>query len=109
MALSSYTKRKLDAAVGQTAMEDLAAQIVSGGNPVATNVALLGETSNLTASAATVATEGTPDCDASEVEAGIEAAVDALAAEVETRLDAIEAKVDSLIGALITAGLMASS
>lgn len=61
-------------------------------------VAALGTTTNLTAIAGSYADL-----------AAARTSVNTLAGEVETRLDAIEAKVDAVIAALKTAGLMATS
>ena len=115
MAIATRTRLKLQGLLGKGPGTDVAEQIDSGGNPVADNVAALGTTSDLSASAseASVTTGGTPDCEAAAIEtaidAAVDAAVDALAAEVETRLDDIEAKVDAVIAAMVAAGQMASS
>jgi len=64
----------------------------------ATNITALGTTTNLTAIAATYADL-----------AAARTSVDTLKTDVEARLDVIEAKVDALIAALKTAGVMTSS
>lgn len=103
MAVGAGTRSQLNTLLGSAAAADLVNQIDSGGNPVAANVALLGETSDLSAAATTAG--GTPD-----VEAGaVDDAIDALSAEVEARLDDIEAKVDAVISAMIAAGQMAAA
>lgn len=109
MAISDSTTRKLRSLVGKREGEDIAAQIASGGNPQAANVAALGTTDNIAGASTTVSTGGTPDCDAADIQTGVDSAIDTVAAEIETRLDNIEAKVDALIAALVASGQMASS
>lgn len=91
MALSTKTKRILEVAMADRfAAAELAAAVDAGQNtaaPVAANVAELGPTADL------VGVDGTGDNAAPVV-------------ETEARLSAIEAKLDELIGALVSAGLM---
>ena len=103
MAVGAGTRNKLEHLLGSSAGADVANQIDSGGNPVADNVAVLGETSDL--SAADVTSGGTANVTAENVAS----AIDAVIAEVESRLDDIEAKVDAVIDALTGAGIMSSS
>lgn len=101
MALSDKAKRHIELAmVSKEIGEEVSSAIDSGSNVAAASVAEIGATADL--SAASVTTGGTPDCDA----AAVQDAIDAVAGEVESRLDALEAKIDELIAALKTAGLM---
>jgi len=130
--LSAKTKRILTVAMAnKVAAAELAAAVDSGSNPQAATVAAFGVTTNLTAAvvAATtfLATVGTYVAPAEPTGAEVDATVDAALAQVKTvvdvkadnadletlrteaeaRLDAIETKVNAIIAALKTAGLMA--
>lgn len=133
MALSNKTKEILVVALAnKVAATELAAAVDLGGNSQAAAVAAIGVTSNMSAAvvAATVIansnfTAAIPaEPTKAEVDAGIDtlrtavvAALDikadnvdleTLRTQAEARLDAIEAKVDAVIAALKSAGLMAS-
>ncbi len=134
MALSQKTKDILIVALAnKVAATELAAAVNSGSNPQATVIAALGTTSNLSAAvvaATTIAASNltavsAPDPTKAEVDTGIDTLktavvtalnlkadnvdVETLRTQAEARLDAIEAKVDAVIAALKTAGLMASA
>jgi hypothetical protein len=66
-----------------------------------TNIADLGATTNLAASNFTAAIAAAP------TKAEIDVGIDVLKGHVETRLDNIEAKVDALLAALRSAGILA--
>lgn len=92
MALSTKARKRLEAAMARRAEAKEIADAIDAlpGLPAAepaANVAVLGATSNL------VGVDGT----------GSNAAP---LAGTEARLDAIEAKIDALINAMVTAGLM---
>jgi predicted RecA/RadA family phage recombinase len=72
-------------------------------------VAALGTTSALPSTAAVLSTAGGNTYSDTSTKAAIDGAVTALRSATETRLDNAEAKVDELISALKTAGLMASA
>ena len=132
MALSTRTKRILEVSMAdRQASNELAAAINSGSNPQAATIAALGVTSNMSALVVTAATlsnsTATYAVPAEPTGAEVDSAVNALAAKVitalaakadnadaetlrtqaEARLDAVEAKIDAVIAALKTAGLMA--
>jgi hypothetical protein len=89
MSLSEKVKGRIRSAITNKDDADaLIAAIESGANPQASSVAVIGTTSNL------VGVDGT----------GSNAAP---LAGTESRLDAVEAKIDAVITALKTAGLMA--
>ena len=91
MALSTKARKRLEVALARrTEANEIADAIDASGNSVAAAVAALGTTTNL------VGVDGVGSNAAPLV-------------ETEARLDAIEAKVDALIAALKTAGLMATS
>lgn len=91
MALSEEQRRWFRSGIANKAIADaIADQIDSGGNPVAANVAAIGATADL------VGVDGTGSNAAPLV-------------ETEARLDAVEAKIDAVIAALKTAGLMSNS
>jgi hypothetical protein len=90
MALSAAARRRLEVAMAHRATSvEVADAIDNGGNPQAAAVAALGVTTDLT---------------------GVDGVGDNAAdlATTEARLDDIEAKVDELIAALKSAGVMAS-
>ena len=90
MALSAKAKRRLEVAMARRVeAQEVIAAIESGSNPQAAAIAAIGVTSNL------VGVDGTGSNAAPLV-------------GTESRLDAIEAKVDAVIAALKTAGLMAT-
>jgi hypothetical protein len=133
MTISTRAAKRFKVAMGNG---DDGAEIISaieaGGNPQADAVAAIGATSNLSALAVTATVISDSDFTAAnaaeptkaEIDAGIDtlrtavvtaldlkadnADCETLRTEVEARLDAIEAKVDALIAALKSAGLMAS-
>jgi hypothetical protein len=89
MALSTKTRKRLEVAMARRAeATELADAIDTGFNAIpAAHIAALGTTTNL------VGVDGTGSNAAPLV-------------GTEARLDAIEAKVDALLAALVTAGLM---
>lgn len=90
MALSAKAKRRLEVAMARRVeAQEVIAAIESGSNPQAAAIAAIGVTSNL------VGVDGTGSNAAPLV-------------GTESRLDTIEAKVDAVIAALKTAGLMAT-
>lgn len=92
MALSKRAKDALARAfTDQDSTDEVTSMIEAGANPVATAVTALGSTSDI----------GTTDGSGGAGDA-------ALATDTESRLDAVEAKVDEVISALKSAGLMAS-
>lgn len=92
MALSLKAQEAIRRAVtDDIAKDEIVEAIDSGSNPQAAAVAALGATVDI----------GTTDGSGGAGDA-------ALAADTESRLDAIEAKIDAVISALKTAGLMAS-
>jgi len=91
MAISQKARDVMRVAMANKAVaKEIADAIDSGGNPQAAAVAVIGATTNL------VGTDGS---------GGVGDA--APLAETESRLDAVEGKIDAIIAALKTAGLMA--
>ncbi len=102
MALSDKAKKRFIAAMAKRteAQEILTAIDALHAVSPAAHVAALGATVNLPAAAGTYAIPAEP------TGAEVDATVNSLRTAVETRLDNVEAKVDSVITALIAAGLM---
>lgn len=106
MSLSQDAKQRLIIALASQSAGDEVAQAIDGVHIVnpAGNVPVLGATSNLPASNASLST-GDTYTDAA-VKSAIDGAVDALRTPLESRLDAAEGKIDAIIAALVAAGLM---
>ncbi len=96
MALDTHTKEVLLSVFRTPEARDIVvAAIDSNGSGPAAAITALGTTANLTAIAATYADL-----------AAARTSVNTLRTDTEARLDAIESKLDALIAALKTAGMM---
>jgi hypothetical protein len=113
MALSIKAKRHIELAmVSKEIGDEISAAIDSGSNPQAADVDAIGTTDDLVLDAPVAVDLNSTFSDA-EVEAALDdkadqAAVSSLMGDVEARMDVIEAKIDEVIAALKSAGLMAS-
>lgn len=107
MALSTKCKKRLEVALARRAEAlELITAIDTGFNATpAAHIAALGSTTNIPVVSVTLSTTDTYT-DAA-VRTAINAGANAVRTAAESRLDAIEAKVDALLAALVTAGLMA--
>ncbi len=102
MALSAAARRRLEVAMAKRAeAKEICDAIDLGGNSQAAVVAAI-VASNLPAVAGTYALPAEPT--GAEVDATVQASISA----IETRLDALDSKVNAILAALKTAGLMAS-
>lgn len=131
MALSTDARANMQLAmVSDILGDEVSDAIDTGGNPIASNVAALGSTSDLSAlvivatsitaaglstgdSYTDAAVNGEIDTLMAEVETALDLKADnvdaeTLRTEVEARMDAIEAKIDAVIAALVAAGIMAA-
>jgi hypothetical protein len=106
MALSAKCRKRLEVAMARRAeAKELADTIDTGFNATpAASIAALGSTVNIPVVNVTLSTSDTYT-DAA-VKTAIDAGANAVRTAAETRLDNIEAKVDALLAALVTAGLM---
>ncbi len=102
MTLSVENVKRLKTDVtSDAAGAELAAAINSQGSGPAALVAALGASTNLPAAACAGA--------ASPSATNVNAAIDTVAAVAETRLDNLETKINAILSALKTAGLMAAA
>ena len=109
MALSAKARKRLEVAMARRAEAKEIADAIDAlpGLPAAEpaeNVAVLGSTTNIPTVSVTLSTTDTYAD--SDVKTAIDAGCNAVRTAAESRLDAIEAKVDELINAMVTAGLM---
>lgn len=105
MTISADTRTKLRNGVAdRDAADELSDAIdaANAGGSVVANVAAIGATSNIPASAATYAIPAEP------TGAEVDTAIDDTVVFIEARLDTIEAKVDAVIAAMIAAGHMSA-
>ena len=98
MALTVEQRRRLAVALSNTKLAEQIADVIDAGNVKAAVIAALGASTNIPAAAcAGGATPAATDVDT---------AINTCNAVIETRLDAAESKIDALLAALKTAGLM---
>jgi hypothetical protein len=107
MALSTKAKKRFEVAMARRAeAQEILAAIESGVNPQAASVAAIGVTNDIPPASVSLSTSNTYT-DAA-VATAIEDAINGVTDDIENRLDNLEAKVNELIAALKTAGIMAT-
>lgn len=103
--LSAELKKRIRVAItDESTADELIAAIQASVASPASDVAAIGSTSNIPVSNVTLSTANTYS-DAA-VKTAIDAAANAIRVAAEARLDVIEAKVDEILSAIKTAGLM---